>query len=48
MRMAGELITLGIIAVMIYLFLRNGDKTIGIIKEMGGFINTSFKTLQGR
>ncbi len=47
-KMLGNLFSLALVAVFIYLFVAHGDSTARVINAFGGQVNTSFKTLQGR
>jgi hypothetical protein len=40
--------TLGAVLIGIYLFVANGSQTVKIISGLGGTLNESAKTLQGR
>jgi hypothetical protein len=46
--MVADLFTLMIISIIIYLFLKNGDTTVQVIKEGTSGTSQIFKTLQGR
>ena len=48
MKMVGDLFTLMIVSIIIFLFLKNGDTTVQVIAESGNAVSKTFKTLQGR
>jgi len=43
-----RVLTIGAILIGIYLFVNNGNQTVKIISSLGGTLNESAKTLQGR
>jgi hypothetical protein len=43
-----SIFSLVISAVIVYLFIANGDKTVSIINSLGSWSNAGIKTLQGR
>ena len=43
-----RVLTLGAVLIGTYLFLNNGTQTVKIISSLGGTLNESAKTLQGR
>jgi hypothetical protein len=40
--------TIGASLIAIYLFIANGSQTVKIVESLGGTLNESAKTLQGR
>jgi hypothetical protein len=43
-----RIVTIGAVLIGIYLFVANGEKTVSIIKGLGGEVNDLSRTLQGR